>query len=188
MNRVFTAAAFADILLLTITAVLGTIVEGTHLFGQHFSLALFTSLLTVLIHVVVFTYFSATGRMISQAVWIGHLDHAPLDRVRHFKARVIRWVAGAVGTIVLVGSLGATCAGDPAWRWGHAAAALLAITVNAGAFYIEYGYIRQNRELMTTVLAAYDAARTARPANPDTAAARPIRTGRAYPERTSQPG
>lgn len=167
MNRVFPAAAFADLLLLTVTAVLGATVDGTHLFAQHFSLALFTSLLTVLIHVVVFTYFSATGRMISQAVWIGHLDHAPLDRVRHFKARVIRWVAGAVGTIVLVGSLGATCAGDPAWRWAHTAAALLAITVNAAAFHIEYGYIFQNRELMNKVLAEYDQARVARDAAPD---------------------
>ena len=167
MNRVFPAVVFADLLLLTVTAVLGTTVDGTHLFGQHFSLALFTSLLTVLIHVVVFTYFSATGRMISQAVWIGHLDHAPLDRVRHFKARVIRWVAGAVGTIVLVGSLGATCATDPAWRWGHAAAAILAIAINAVAFHIEFGYILQNRELMTTVLDQYDAARASRDAAPN---------------------
>ena len=186
MNRVFAAAAFADILLLTVTAVLGTMVDGTRLFGQHFSLALFASLLTVLIHVVVFTYFSATGRMISQAVYIGHLDHAPIDRVRQFKARVIRWVAASVGTIVLVGSLGATCAGDPAWRWGHTAAALLAITVNTVAFCIEHGYICENRKLMTMVLTAYDAARTAsQSAAPE--ATNPIRTGRAYPEQTSQP-
>lgn len=187
MNRVFTAAAFADILLLTVTAVLGTMVDGTRLFGQHFSLALFASLLTVLIHVVVFTYFSATGRMISQAVCIGHLDRAPMELVRHLKGRVIRWVAASVGTIVLVGSLGATCAGDPAWRWGHTAAALLAITVNTVAFCVEHGYILENRKLMTAVLTAYDTARTA-PQAVTTATTPPIKTGRAYPEQTSQPG
>ena len=162
MNRVFAAAAFADMLLLTATAVLGGAVQGTRLFGQHFSLALFTCLLTVLLHVVVFTYFSATGRMISQAVWIGHLERTPLDRVADFKAHVIRWVAASVGSIVLVASLGASSAGEPAWRLWHALAAFLAITVNAAAFHVEYGYIHQNRELMTAVLADYDVARTAR--------------------------
>lgn len=194
MNRVFAAAAFADLLLLAGAAVLGATINGDHRYAQHFSLGLFASLFTALLHVVVFTYFSATGRMISQAVWIGHLDRGPLDSVRDFKSRVIRWVAAGFGSIVVVASLGAVCARDPTWRLWHAAASILAITVNAVAFYAQHGCIHRNMELMTTVFEAYDAEQAGAQdqpkgtPQPSTGKAESIKIERADPERTSRPG
>jgi len=164
MSRVFPALVFSDILLLCAAAALGFLVDGDKLYPQHFGLAIFTIVLTILIHVVVFTYFSVTGRMMSQAVFIGKLDRTPLDRIKLHKWQAGRRVGMAVLSIVVVSAFGALSAREGSGHNWHLVAAFLVVAVNTWAFYGEYDLVVRQSELMTQVLSDYDAAKGQRPA------------------------
>ncbi len=158
MIRVFPGLVIAVGLLFSANGVLGFLVEGKNLYAQHFILGFFTVVMTVLIHVVVFTYFAAGGRMISQAVFIGHLDRQPLDRVRYHKGRVIRCIGCSFLSLVALVIFGALLEKDPSWQWWHVAAAVVAITTNAVSFYVQYDHIAQNTRITEMVLEQYGAA------------------------------
>ncbi len=159
MSRVFQAFAIADLLVLAGSAGLGLLVDDRRWYLEHFAAALFAVLLTILVHVLVFTFFIGTSRMISQAVMIGHLDRTPLDRVRDSKKRVMRCVAVSVLTCVAVIALGALTDSDHAWHFWHLAAAATTIVVNACAFRMEHACIVAHTALMTEVFDAYNATR-----------------------------
>ncbi len=134
MNRILPALVLTDVVLLCAAATLGLFVDGDRLYAQHFGLAMFALVLTLLIHVVVFTYFSVTGRMISQAVFIGRLDRAPLERVKLHKRHVARCVGLSFLAIVVVAAFGALAVRNEAWHLWHLAAAFVVLAVNAWAF------------------------------------------------------
>lgn len=159
MKRVLGALAVAGLLVLLGAAVLGLAVGDDAAFRRHFALALFAAVLTLLIHVVVFTYFSVTARMISQAVLIGDLDRAALASVRALKRRIAVCVGAAALSIVVVVSFGALIESDYSWHWWHLGAAAAAIGVNAWAYFVEYDCVFRNGRLIEDVFAAYDAKR-----------------------------
>ena len=161
MTRVLAALIVADMILFVASGVLGLLVDGDRLYPEHFILALLTAFVTVLTHVVVFTYFAAAGRMVSQAVLIGHLDREPLMRCRRLKSRATACVGVGVGTLVALIAFGSLVAQDHGWHVWHLVAALIALVANAGAFYVEYVHVATHSRLMTEVVAAYNVARAA---------------------------
>lgn len=165
MPRVFASLAIGDLIVLSGAIVIGFAVEGDRFYAQHFGLAIFATLLTVFIHAVVVTYFAAGGRMISQAVFIGRLDRAPLERLRSGKSRAVRCVAlGVTGLLPAVAG-GAAAARDAGWAWFHFASALTAIMTNAAAFFHQFQAIAEQSRLMNDVLLEYERRQsTTRPA------------------------
>ncbi len=159
MVQVFPALVIADGLLFLGAICLGLFVRGEQFYPQHFILGLFTIIVTVLIHVVVFTYFAAGGKMISQAVFIGHLDQEPLHRVRRHKAKVTRCIGMSFLSLVSIVVFGALVEKDPSWQWWHIAAVLIAITTNAVSFYVQYNHIVQNAQTTAKVFEQYNAAK-----------------------------
>jgi hypothetical protein len=158
MNRVFSAMAVADILLLVSSAVLGLLAEGKHLYVQHFALALFTIVLSVLIHVVVFTYFAATSRMISQAVLIRHLDQSPIARTREFKGRIAKLTLLGALSLVVTGAFGALIDTNEQWKWMHLTAAFATIAIHTWIFWVDFDCIHRNGCLMESVFDEYNQA------------------------------
>lgn len=163
MSGILAALAIADILLFIASAVLGLLVADERFYPEHLILALFTALLTMLIHAALITYFSVTGRMMSQAIFIGHLDRTPLEQIRRSKGRLIKYVVPSILTTVFVVAVGALSARDHNWHSYHLAAAAVAILVSAAAFYAEYGLVVENATLMSDVFAQYQAKRSDRP-------------------------
>ncbi len=159
MTRILVSLVIADLLLLVGASALGLCVERERFFAQHFILALFGMLTTVFTHVVAFTYFAGTGKMISQAVSIGRLDRWPMEKATEYKSRVTRSVGIAAVAIVAAGAFGAITMRNPAWHWWHFTAAAGAIMVNGWAFRVEYRCIRLNARLMDAVFEAYNATR-----------------------------
>ena len=161
MARAFGSVVAANGVLWLATGLVGLNVAGDRLFTQHFALAMFTLLLTLGAHAGALTYFSATGRMISQAVFIGHLSRTPLERVAALKrGATIRLGAGCAVLLPLV-AFGGLAARDPSWHSWHLVSALLAMAINAWAFFGQYEHIVRQSALLDEVLAAYDAARPA---------------------------
>ncbi len=160
MVRIFPSLAISALMVLSGTAVLGLMVDDRHLYAEHFSLSLFGVIITLLIHVVVFTYFTVTGKMIGQAVMIGHLDREPLQRVRRYKLRITRCLVLSFATIVVVVAFGALADRDRAWHLWHLVSAAVMLCVNAGAFYVEYGLMVLNGRMTTAVIEEYNAVKT----------------------------
>jgi len=163
MSRIFASLAVADLILVMGAATLGTLVEGDALYAEHLVAALLAAILTLLLHAIVLTYFSASGRMMSQAIFIGQLDRAPIERIAITKARAIRWIAAGCLSLFVVIAFGALSARTHAWHLWHFAAAGAAVIANAAAFYAHYIAVRENAQLMTTVLSHYESAKAGKP-------------------------
>jgi len=159
MSRFLASLAIADLILVVGTATLGTLVQGDRLYAEHLIAAVLTAILTILIHAIVLTYFSATGRMMSQAIFIGRLDRAPIERIAKTKAGTIRWIAVGWLSLCIVIAFGALSARTHAWHAWHFAAAAMALMANAAAFYAHYNAVCENASLMRTVLAEYEASK-----------------------------
>jgi hypothetical protein len=159
MNRVFPSLVFTVLALFIVTGTLGLLIGRYNVYPAHFVLAMFTLAVTVLIHVIAFTYFAASGRMMSQAVLLGHLDKGPLEQAKQFQARVGMCVGVAFVTLIPVVALGGIVQRDPSLATWHLACGVLALIVNAAMFRAEMGFIRRNSELMKSVYAEYNARR-----------------------------
>ncbi len=173
MSRILASLAVADLVLWVGSGVLGFLVHDDGGYARHFILALFTSLLTVFIHAVALTYFSASGRMISQAVFIGHLAGATLDQVRVNKGRVVRWIGVGVSAVVVNVAFGALTARDSTWHVFHVFTSVMGMFANAAAFWVIFGAVCDQSNLMRGVFSQYQDRRTQ------------IRRGDVFPARES---
>lgn len=158
MLKAFLGLASANVLLLVATAALGLASESLGA-TRHVALAIFTLLLSVLVQVLTFTYFTVTGKMIGQAVHIGGLDAQHLQTVRNLKKRVTRCLGVSVVSLVLVTGSGADLwsGGEaasgvlgPHVLWGFAATAVLAL-----ALFFEFGLIAENSRFFDGVMREY---------------------------------
>jgi len=159
MPRIVVCLAIANLILLLMTAAMGLGASRPSL-DRHVLLAVVTLMVSCGIQVVVFTYFTITGKMIGQAVHLGGLDTAPLAAVESSKKSASRLVG-----LVMVGVVFATATGAAQWRADargtmHFAAAGLLVLVHALAFYREYDLVWANARLMDDVLRQYRARRT----------------------------
>ena len=154
MPRIFAALAMGELILLVATVVLGTSADPRN-HGRHVALAVFALLLSCLIQAIAFTYLTVTGKMIGQAVRIGHLGVAPLVEVRRLKRSLTHALGAIVAAIVL-----AAGTGGAHWRGReiaivHAGTGYALLVVHLYAYYRQYIQIVRNRRLVERTLSAY---------------------------------
>lgn len=146
MVHAFLSLAIGQVLMTLITAGAGLYIRGEQSQNFHMVLGIVTALLTVFVHSVVLTYFSATSRMIKEACDRGGLDRGFVEQARTLKSAVMMrlgigvvFILGPVitGALALRGEL-------PGEEHTHSAAALLAMLVNLYVFVAEYRRIRAN--------------------------------------------
>ncbi|MBI4717433.1 MAG: hypothetical protein HY763_06490 [Planctomycetes bacterium] len=129
---------------------------------RHIALAMFALLVSCLIQVVTFTYFSVGGKMLAQALHLGHLELTPLMEAKDLKRSAMRSLAVVFAAVVIV-----TATGAAHWRSSssanlHLAAAGAAILAHLAAWYRQYALIVRHSELLALTLTAYAAARETR--------------------------
>ncbi len=124
--------------------------------STHVALAVFTLLLACLIHTVVFTYFTVTGKLIQQSLALGKFDiPTGMAPVKRRKAWVTRMLGASVAPIVLVVGTGAWgVEGVPHQRW-HFAAGLLVTIVHLLAYPVYYARIVENARHLDASMIAY---------------------------------
>jgi hypothetical protein len=159
MLRVFKSLAVGDAIVLAGALFTGWIADSDRLINLHIALSVFASLLTALIHAAAFTYFTATGKMIRQAVFIGKLDIHYSEEVARLKTSIARSVGWAMLVLLINIALGATVWRQPHHHWWHLASAGATIMVTAYAFLHQANLIAVNAGLMDVVMNEYNAKR-----------------------------
>ncbi len=160
MSRIFLWMAIGQLVVLLGSGVLAA-VDRDQPPDRHVLAAVFSLLLSCLIQVVLFTYLTVTGKMIAQAVHLGHLDRAPLTDVRCHKRLVTYLMGAVVGTLVLATATGAHLWGTEQGASLHTMAASLAVIVHAFALYRESRVITANAALFEQTLDLYKERRKA---------------------------
>ena len=162
MLKAFAGLAIANLLVLTGTAGLG-LVGGSTFADRHIVLAVFSLVLTCLVQVVVFTYFTISGKMMHQAVWLGDADEGRLNNVSVYKRSVSR----LLGVIVVAGVLAAATGGI---KWGgredfrfHLLAAFIILTAHAVVLYKQFDLIARNSAMMERIMTDFSAQGGLRP-------------------------
>lgn len=131
-------------------------------FLVHFHLGLWTSIGTLLVHCIIFTYFLGTGRWVKEVGIAYRLPDEPLPKTtRELKratfppalfSMLIAIFTSAAGAGVLFQSW--------AWYW-HATGAVLTLAINLWAFRIEYRNLATNIVVLQAVLEEVDRYRAA---------------------------
>jgi len=160
MPRIVVCLAIAELILLVLTAALG-VGASTLSTDRHILMALFALVLSCGIQVVIFTYFTITGKMIAQALHLGELELSPLASVKSFKKSITRLLG-----LVVLGNIVATATGAAQWTAGgrttwHFAAACGLVLIHGYTFYREVALVSENARLMDGVMSDYTARRNA---------------------------
>ncbi len=156
MPRIFLSLVAANLMLLLGAAALG-LFSGELGVDRHIVLAVFTLLLSCLTQVLVFTYFTVSGKVVGQAVHLSDLPGDPLNKVRGFKRAITYRVATVFTSIVAVVATGAA-----AWRSdspvvSHPVAAGAAVIVHLWIWLQEYRLIVSHARFLEQTLSRYKA-------------------------------
>jgi hypothetical protein len=165
MARIFVILAGIDSLALAASFGVGTASRfADHsLFMAHFTLGLFTALLTLLVHCLIFTYFLGTGRWVKEVGLAYDLPDAGLPRLtRELK----RWTfpPALFGMLITIATVAAGAGADrDGWPWQiHFTLALATLAINAWAFGVEYRNVRANARVLDEVMREVDRIRAER--------------------------
>jgi hypothetical protein len=162
MPKVFLSLAVSDLLLVVIQAILG-LSSGVVAADVHVMLGVLTLLFTCFVQVLVFTYFTVTGKMMSQMVLLRRADTSAILRAKYLKTQVTRRLAALVLAAVF-----ATATGAMQWRgYGpsrlHLAAAALATGAHAWILLRQYSLVVENASIFSAVLRDYSQPPSASP-------------------------
>lgn len=160
MHRIFLGMAITVGTLLVVSFALGLMVphhEGGMWHDLHFLVALLTTMATLLVHSIAFTYFLGTGKWIKEVVRVYRLpDWVEAQAVRN-KRRAFPfelWGMLAIGAAAWLGGASDTRRDfEPAW---HLGASAVALAFNLGAFVVEYAAIVAQARLILEVKAQAD--------------------------------
>jgi hypothetical protein len=123
----------------------------------HFLLGLFTTMATLLVHSIVFTYFLGTGKWIREVVRVYGLPEWVEAQTIRNKQRAFPFELLAMLLVGATAWLGAAADTrrdfNPLWHLGLAGVAL---TFNLGAFVVEYAAILAQERLLLEVKAQAD--------------------------------
>jgi hypothetical protein len=161
MKRIFTTLATINGLALVLSALLGWWsarggrgVSEDSLYLAHFGLGLAASILTLLVHCIVFTYFLGTGRWVKEVKYAYRLPDEPWPRLtRDLKRRTFPF---ALAAMLLTIAAAASGAGRQLqeWPWQvHTGLALATLVLNFFVFVLEYRNIRINGHAVEQVTA-----------------------------------
>ena len=169
MLRYFLVLAVTDGSLLITSFVLGLLASGEprgpHAIwhGVHLLFALLTTMATLAVHSIAYTYFLATGKWAKEVVHAYQLPDWINDQAKKNKRKAFRFEFWGMSLIAIAAWLGAaadTRPGNyPLWHLGVSA---LAIAFNLGAFAVEYAVIVSHARLMLEVKAQADRMREER--------------------------
>jgi hypothetical protein len=159
MHRIFLGLAATNSVFLLVTFIFGfvaTAAGGARATDRawmdlHFLLGLFSTITTVLVHSIVFTYFLGTGKWVKEVSRVYGLPgwvwaQAIKNKRKAFPVEL--WGMALIGIAAWMGA-GAHARGwRPEWHLGLAAVAL---AFNSGAFVIEYVAIVSQARLLLEV-------------------------------------
>lgn len=170
MHRIFLGLAATNGILLVAAFVLGLLADSERAGGDtshvwhdtHFLLALLTTMTTLLVHSIVFTYFLGTGKWVKEVARVYALpEWVYLQAIKNKRKAFPFELAGMmlIGATAWLGAAADTRRGfDPTWHLGLAAVAL---TFNLGAFVVEYAAIVAQARLLIEVKEQADRLRSA---------------------------
>jgi hypothetical protein len=176
MLRYFLVLAVTDGSLLVASFVLGLLASaeprgpGAIWRGVHLLFALFTTMATLGVHSIAYTYFLATGKWAKEVVHVYQLPDWINDQAKKNKRKAFRfefWSMVLIAATAWLGAASDTQGTNPLWHLGVAAATL---AFNIGAFAAEYAVIVAQARLLLEVKARADQMRAAR-YGPEAAAA-----------------
>ena len=166
MARIFVGLAALNTAFLLATFTIGFFAEGRQElaggdadaaalwpFTVHFLLGLFTTLLTLLVHSLAFTYFIGTGRWVEKVVASYMLPKELWSQSRNLKMRALPAFLGSVFMVLLATILGAAVDRGLLDGTLHMAAAMLAILFNLWSYLREYRALLANGGLIDHIMA-----------------------------------
>ncbi|MFQ5461816.1 MAG: hypothetical protein ACE5E5_04225 [Phycisphaerae bacterium] len=162
MRQVFIGLSVSNVFLLLGTFLLGLRPERFGGADRHILLAVLTCMLTCLVQVVVFTFLSVSGRLISQAVHLGTLPPTPIETIRGLKRRTGRCLAGLALLLVLAVASGAAHWRSGAYAWPHFLLVSLFLAAHFPVLLLEWQVIDRTRHLVDETMGAYRLARANR--------------------------
>ncbi|HLN33258.1 MAG TPA: hypothetical protein VK395_36355 [Gemmataceae bacterium] len=171
MTRIFSILASTNLLLLVLSFILGTaskLRDSVHnpsdsTFWYHFLIGLTTSMLTLLVHCLIFTYFLGTGRWVKEVKIAYGLADDPLPRLtRDLKRRVFPPALYAMLSAIATGAAGAAAQVQVSPWLLHASLACLTLVINFWAFGIEMSCLRTNGVVLEQVMREVDRLRAER--------------------------
>jgi len=161
MIPLFIGLTAANLILLCAVFIIGLLTPGvdkpTWLYPYHLSLGIAAGMVTLAAHLAVYMYFMATARWLQAATDKANLNpHDFAAPALAGKRRVLPWVMGAIGAVMLAMFSGA--AADPTvnpWWPGevHMAVGAIAIVANAFCAVVEFRKIKAQGKLMDDALA-----------------------------------
>ena len=161
MNRIFICLASLDGLALFASVALGTMykLRGAHadehdtIWMVHFYFGLASTILNLLVHCLIFTYFLGTGRWVKEVALAYGLPDEPYPKL----TRELKRKTFPPALIAMLIAIAAVAAGAGAqlrsWHWSiHASLSGITLIVNLCAFVIEYRNVALNAEVVDKVL------------------------------------
>ena len=132
----------------------GQAASEDNIYLAHFGSGLAASILTLLVHCIVFTYFLGTGRWVKEVKYAYHLDDEPWPRLtRELKRRTFPFALVAMLVTIAAAASGA---GQQLQEWPrqvHESLAVAVIGINLLVFALEYRNISINGHAIETVTA-----------------------------------
>ena len=145
MKASFVLLTACNLLLMSLTAVMGFAVEGAEGFARHFLLGLLAALYACLVQVVVFMYFVVQEKVVRQAALAGDVPPGFHEQMLTFKFRALRLSLAGIGSILLTVGIGA-CIGIYVSPTAHLVAAFAALGINGWTAVLHYGLLHEYRQ------------------------------------------
>lgn len=132
-------------------------------FLYHFVFGLFTAVLALLVHCLIFTYFLGTGRWVKEVGLAYNLPDADLPKT----TRELKRATFPPALIAMLVTIDTAAAGAGAqlqeWPWTvHFSLATATLFINVWAFRVEYRNVRANAVVLDQVMAEVDRIRAER--------------------------
>lgn len=124
-------------------------------FASHMVIGLFASVLTLMVHCLIFTYFLGTGRWVKEVARAYQLPDADMPKLtREFKRKAFPPALFAMLITIATAATGAGAQTTPEsfWGWSHAVLPLIALAINAWAYVVEYRTVKANSEIMERIM------------------------------------
>lgn len=132
-------------------------------FNIHFLCGLFAAVTTLLVHCMIFTYFLGTGRWVKEVTLAYDLPDEPLHKTtRELKRKTFPPALFAMLSVMAVSAAGG---GRMLQGWPyqfHLYGAILALAINAWAYWVEIRSLRKNDEILAGVYREVDRVRAER--------------------------
>ncbi len=161
MPRVFTCLAVSNLIVFFGVAALG-LLKPDETPDSHVLLAVFALMVSALVQVITFTYFTVTGKMMAQAMHLGHMGLTRMGEVKSLKRSMTLCVAGIFASGVM-----GTATGAMHWREGlptrmHLMTAMFVLACHVFLLTREYILVVKNGKVYDNIMGDYTLKKEAR--------------------------